>query len=88
VSVVLDERGEALSSMELARKLEAWRDEGKREARFGTARQTDMTRSSALRDLPAVLWVRDLAASAGACDARRAIVRATSIANHPYHREG
>ena len=34
VAIVLDERGEALSSAELAKKLEAWRDGGKREARF------------------------------------------------------
>ena len=33
VSVALDERGQALSSMELAKNLEAWRDEGKREGR-------------------------------------------------------
>ena len=34
VTVVLDERGKALSSMELARKLEGWRDTGRRETRF------------------------------------------------------
>ena len=34
MTVVLDERGKALSSIDLARKLEAWRDGGKREARF------------------------------------------------------
>ena len=34
VTIVLDERGKALSSVELARKLEAWRDGGKREALF------------------------------------------------------
>ena len=34
VTIVLDERGETLSSMQLAKKLEAWRDGGKREARF------------------------------------------------------
>ena len=34
VTIVLDERGKALSSMELAKKLESWRDDGKREARF------------------------------------------------------
>src|SRR5690348_6660478 len=34
VSVVLDERGKAISSMQLSKKLEAWRDGGKREARF------------------------------------------------------
>ena len=34
VTIVLDERGQALSSTELAKTLEAWRDSGKREARF------------------------------------------------------
>ena len=34
VTVVLDERGKPLSSMEFAKKIEAWRDGGKREARF------------------------------------------------------
>ncbi|HTG63869.1 MAG TPA: 23S rRNA (pseudouridine(1915)-N(3))-methyltransferase RlmH, partial [Sphingomicrobium sp.] len=34
VTVVLDERGKALSSMELAKKLEGWRDTGRRETRF------------------------------------------------------
>ena len=33
-TVVLDERGKALSSMQLAKQLEGWRDGGKREARF------------------------------------------------------
>ena len=32
--LVLDERGKAMSSMEFARKLEGWRDSGRREARF------------------------------------------------------
>jgi 23S rRNA (pseudouridine1915-N3)-methyltransferase len=34
VTIALDERGEAVSSMMFAKKLEAWRDGGKREARF------------------------------------------------------
>src|SRR3546814_14095088 len=34
VSVVLDERGESLSSMQLAKRLEGWRDRGVTEARF------------------------------------------------------
>ena len=34
ITVVLDERGQALSSMELAKKLEGWRDTGRRETRF------------------------------------------------------
>src|SRR3546814_14730788 len=34
VTVMLDEQGEQLYSMEFARKLEAWRDQGVRECRF------------------------------------------------------
>src|SRR3989337_2866132 len=34
VTIVLDERGETLSSTTFAKKLESWRDNGKREARF------------------------------------------------------
>ena len=34
IGIVLDERGEALSSTELAKRLDRWRDGGKREARF------------------------------------------------------
>src|SRR5688500_18783085 len=33
-AVLLDEKGELLSSLELARLLEKWRDGGRREARF------------------------------------------------------
>ena len=34
VTVALDERGAALSSMDFAKRLEGWRDDGKREVRF------------------------------------------------------
>ena len=34
VTILLDEKGEQLSSIELARRLERWRDDGRREARF------------------------------------------------------
>src|SRR5215210_5962417 len=34
VTVVLDERGKPLGSMDFAKKLENWRDSGRREARF------------------------------------------------------
>ena len=90
VTIVLDERGEALSSMQLARKLEAWRDGGKREARFliGAA-DGHHAKQRASADLllsfgPATwphLLVRAMLAEQ--------LFRATSIlANHPYHREG
>ena len=90
VRVVLDERGKALTSTELARKLEAWRDDGKREARFliGAAdghddqerRDADLLLSFGPATWPHLL-VRAMFAEQ--------LFRATSIlANHPYHREG
>lgn len=90
VVVVLDERGQALSSMELAKKLESWRDGGKREARFliGAAdghdeeqrRAADLLLSFGPATWPHLL-VRAMLAEQ--------LFRATSIlANHPYHREG
>ncbi len=90
VAIALDERGQALSSTELARKLEGWRDGGKREARFsiGAAdghdeeqrRQADLLLSFGPATWPHLL-VRAMLAEQ--------LFRATSIlANHPYHREG
>jgi 23S rRNA (pseudouridine1915-N3)-methyltransferase len=90
VTIVLDERGGALSSVELAKQLEAWRDAGRREARFmiGAADGHDEgLRSTAdlLLSFGAATWphlmVRAMLAEQ--------LFRATSIlANHPYHREG
>jgi 23S rRNA (pseudouridine1915-N3)-methyltransferase len=90
VSIVLDERGQALSSTDLAKKLESWRDGGKREARFliGAADGHDEDQRRAADFLlsfgPATwphLLVRAMLAEQ--------LFRATSIlANHPYHREG
>lgn len=90
VQVVLDERGQALASIELAGRLEAWRDGGKREARFmiGAAdghdeearRSADLLLSFGPATWPHLL-VRAMLAEQ--------LFRATSIlANHPYHREG
>ena len=90
VSILLDERGEALSSMALAKKLEHWRDDGKREARFliGAADgHSDEERSGAdlLLSFGAATWPHLLARAMLA----EQLFRATSIlANHPYHREG
>jgi 23S rRNA (pseudouridine1915-N3)-methyltransferase len=90
VSIVLDERGESLSSMELAKKLETWRDAGKREARFliGAADGHDEEqRRSAdlLLSFGAATWSHLLVRAMLA----EQLFRATSIlANHPYHREG
>jgi 23S rRNA (pseudouridine1915-N3)-methyltransferase len=90
VSIILDERGLALSSTELAKKLEAWRDEGKREARFvigaadGHDEEQRLGADLLLSFGPATwphLFVRAMLAEQ--------LFRAMSIlANHPYHREG
>ena len=90
VTIVLDERGEALSSTAFASKLEGWRDNGKREARFligaadGHPPEIRATADLLLSFGPATwphLLVRAMLAEQ--------LFRATSIlANHPYHREG
>ena len=90
VTIVLDERGQALPSAELARRLEGWRDGGKREARFliGAAdghdenqrRSADLLLSFGPATWPHLL-VRSMLAEQ--------LFRSTAIlANHPYHREG
>ena len=90
VMIVLDERGAALTSVELARKLEGWRNDGKREARFligaadgheeGQRRNADLLLSFGPATWPHLL-VRAMLAEQ--------LFRATSIlAGHPYHREG
>ena len=90
VTVVLDERGEALSSMAFARKLEGWRDGGKREARFviGAADgHDDAARGQAdlLLSFGPATWPHMLARAMLA----EQLFRATAIlAGHPYHREG
>jgi 23S rRNA (pseudouridine1915-N3)-methyltransferase len=90
VSIVLDERGQALSSTELAHMLERWRDGGKCEARFliGAADgHDDAQRASAdlLLSFGSATWPHLLARAMLA----EQLFRATSIlANHPYHREG
>jgi 23S rRNA (pseudouridine1915-N3)-methyltransferase len=89
-TIVLDERGQALSSMQLAQILERWRDNGKREARFliGAAdghsaaerKAADLMLSFGPATWPHLL-VRAMLAEQ--------LFRATSIlANHPYHRDG
>ena len=88
--VVLDEKGEALGSVGLAKRLERWRDEGVREARFllGAADGFDEeTRAGAdlLLSFGRATWPHLLARAMLA----EQLFRATSIlANHPYHREG
>lgn len=90
IMVVLDERGKALASNQLANKLETWRDGGKREVRFliGSADGHDEEqRRSAdlLLSFGPATWPHLLARAMLA----EQLFRATSIlANHPYHREG
>lgn len=90
VTILLDEKGDALSSMEVAKKLEQWRDRGVREARFviGAADgHSTEERSSAdlLISFGPATWPHLLVRAMLA----EQLFRATSIlANHPYHREG
>lgn len=88
--VVLDEKGDAIASLDFAHRLERWRDEGVREARFllGAADGfDDATRGAAdlLLSFGRATWPHLLARAMLA----EQLFRATSIlANHPYHREG
>ena len=90
VIILLDEKGEQLASTELAQRLGAWRDSGRREARFliGAADGfTDQDRKKAdlLLAFGKATWPHLLARAMLA----EQLWRATSIlANHPYHREG
>jgi 23S rRNA (pseudouridine1915-N3)-methyltransferase len=90
VTILLDEKGEQLGSVELARRLERWRDDGRREARFliGGAdgfSDEDRRRADLLLAFGKATWPHLLARAMLA----EQLWRATSIlANHPYHREG
>jgi 23S rRNA (pseudouridine1915-N3)-methyltransferase len=90
VEIVLDERGTALTSAELAKKLEGWRDGGKREARFhigaaGGHDEEQRRRADLLLSFGPSTWPHLLVRAMLA----EQLFRATSIlANHPYHREG
>jgi 23S rRNA (pseudouridine1915-N3)-methyltransferase len=90
VLVVLDERGKALSSAILAKKLEGWRDSGKREIRFviGSHSGHDEEQRSAadlLLSFGPATWPHLLVRAMLAEQLFRAI---SILANHPYHREG
>lgn len=90
VTIALDERGEALVSTAFARRVETWRDSGKREARFliGAADghdESDRAEADMLLSFGAATWPHLLVRAMLA----EQLFRATSIlANHPYHREG
>ena len=89
-TVALDEGGEALTSVALARLLEGWRDGGIREARFLIGAADGLTaaeRGSADRVLSfgAATWPHLMVRAMLAEQLYRAT---TIIAGHPYHREG
>ena len=89
VTILLDEKGEQFGSQAFARKLEQWRDGGRREARFligGADGFDDAERAGAdlLLAFGKATWPHLLARAMLA----EQLFRATSIlANHPYHRE-
>jgi len=89
-TVLLDERGKALSSEGFAERLGKWRDEGIRETRFviGAADgHSDAERAAAdlLYALGPATWPHLLARAM----LMEQLYRATSIlAGHPYHRAG
>ena len=90
VTILLDEKGEQLGSVAFAHRLERWRDDGVREARFligGADGFDDAARAGAdlLIAFGKATWPHLLARAMLA----EQLFRATSVlANHPYHREG
>lgn len=90
VTVLLDERGAALASSELAQRLEKWRDEGVRECRFviGAADGHDAAERAGadlLLSFGPATWPHLMARAMLA----EQLYRATSwLAGHPYHRQG
>ena len=89
-TVLLDERGQSLSSEAFARTLEKWRDSGVREARFviGAAdghSEADRAEADLLLSFGSMTWPHLMARAMLA----EQLWRATSIiAGHPYHRSG
>lgn len=90
VVVVLDERGETLSSIEFARKLEGWRESGKREVQFligshSGHKEEQRSYADLLLSFGPATWPHLLVRAMLA----EQLFRAMSIlANHPYHRAG
>ena len=90
VTVLLDERGKALASSDLAARLDKWRDLGMRECRFliGAAdghEEAERAGADLLLSFGAATWPHLLARAMLA----EQLYRATSwLAGHPYHRQG
>ena len=88
--ILLDEKGQTLGSIELARKLETWRDGGAREAQFrigGADGFEDTARAEAdlLLSFGRATWPHLLVRAMLAEQLWRAV---SILANHPYPREG
>lgn len=89
-TVVLDERGESLSSTAFAQRLQGWREDGAREIRFliGPADgHDDATRQEAdlLLSFGAATWPHLLVRAMLAEQLYRAV---SILGGHPYHRDG
>lgn len=88
--ILLDEKGDSLSSAAFAERLGRWRDDGVREAQFriGAADgfdDKDRAEADLLLSFGRATWPHLLARAMLA----EQLWRATSIlAGHPYHREG
>jgi 23S rRNA (pseudouridine1915-N3)-methyltransferase len=89
-TVVLDEKGKALTSESFAKLLQCWQDDGVREVRFligGADGHEEVTRSSAdlLLSFGPATWPHMLVRAMLA----EQLYRAHSILSfHPYHRSG
>jgi 23S rRNA (pseudouridine1915-N3)-methyltransferase len=89
-TVLLDEKGKQLSSADLARQLEAWRDGGIRETRFAIGAadghgEAERAEADLLLAFGSATWPHLLARAM----LLEQLFRATSIlAGHPYHRAG
>ncbi len=90
VTVLLDEKGQQLSSLEFADRLSGWRERGMRECRLmiGAADgfgEEERAGADLLIAFGRMTWPHMMARAMLA----EQLWRATSIlANHPYHREG